>query len=587
MKRPRRTSPTDRSSQWSRVLELVRPQRRRVVGLSISSFLGGAIEALFLVIATRTALAIADGKDSTGLLASRRLPIGGAIAVAAAMLVVRLLLAVWSTSTSTSLSLATLTSIRRTLADGFLGASWATQQNEPAGQLQALAGLAGTAVGVVQSFATTIVATLNLAALVVISVAVSPFATIVVVASLGVLGSVLGPLRRRIRLHAKATVDSGLRYNGALAELSDLGLEMQTFGVRDQFAARIHGLSEFDADTRRRSMFLGGMLTPVYTTLAYAALVVGLGIAALVGVGELSTLGAVMLVMLRSLSYGQQLQGASAGLMASLPAVERLDAVLDRYANDQATNGAVVIDRVGRLAANSLSFEYQPDRPVLRNLTFEIVPGEIVGIVGSSGAGKSTLVQLLLGLREPTGGAIEVDGVALRDVERRSWNDRVAFVAQSAALFTGTVTDNIRFFRDSISSARLREAVQQANLLDEIEQLPDGFDTSLGERGTRLSGGQRQRLSIARALAGSPQLLILDEPTSALDTHSEALIRDAVAALRGTVTVVIIAHRMSTVDMCDRIMVIEHGELTAFDTPAALRTDSDFYRLALERSGMT
>ena len=129
----------------------------------------------------------------------------------------------------------------------------------------------------------------------------------------------------------------------------------------------------------------------------------------------------------------------------------------------------------------------------------------------------------------------------------------VSFVPQDPALFTGSVAENIRFFRDGIDDDDLRRAAQQANVLADITALPQGFDTHLGERGGGLSGGQRQRLSIARALAGSPSLLVLDEPTSALDGQSEQLIRDTILGLRGQVTVVVIAHRMSTIDMCDRI----------------------------------
>ncbi|CAB4759041.1 unannotated protein [freshwater metagenome] len=493
----------------------------------------------------------------------------------------------WGVVTSTGLALSTLATLRTRLSDAFLGSSWATQQGEPAGQLQSLAGLASAGVGVLQSFSSIIAAGLNLAALVAVSVVVDPFATIVVVAAVGVLGSVLGPLRSRIRAHAKITVDAGIQYNTALSELSSLGLEMQTYGVRPAFAHRLAHFSGHETFVRRRANVLQGMVTPVYTTLAYSALLVGLGAAALVGVGELSTLGAVMLVMMRSLSYGQQLQSASVGLVSSIPSIERLDEVLIRYDANAATNGHVVVSSVGQVSAKALAFAYLDDQPVLKELTFLIKTGEVVGVVGPSGAGKSTLVQLLLGLREPTSGAIEIDGINLRDVDRASWNSRVAFVAQDATLFTGTVADNIRFFRSTVSDSDLRDAATQANLLNEIEHLPDGFDTFLGERGTRLSGGQRQRLSIARALAGRPEFLILDEPTSALDSHSEALIRDTIASLRSKVTVVIIAHRMSTIDMCDRIIVIEQGQMTAFETPEVLRSTSGFYRLALERSGMT
>ena len=130
------------------------------------------------------------------------------------------------------------------------------------------------------------------------------------------------------------------------------------------------------------------------------------------------------------------------------------------------------------------------------------------------------------------------------------------------------------------------KAATQANILKDIQALPQGFDTHLGERGTQLSGGQRQRLSIARALAAEPELLVLDEPTSALDGMSEALIRNALAGLKGRVTVVIIAHRLSTLEMCDRIMVIESGEVTAFDSPDALRRSSDFYQKSLIVAGI-
>ena len=162
----------------------------------------------------------------------------------------------------------------------------------------------------------------------------------------------------------------------------------------------------------------------------------------------------------------------------------------------------------------------------------------------------------------------------------------VSFVAQDALLLSGTVADNIAFFREEIDSRDIERAARQANIHDEIVAMPNGFDSDVGERGSRLSGGQRQRVSIARALAGGPQLLIMDEPTSALDVRSDSLIRQTIAELKGRVTVVIIAHRMSTLDVCDRIMILQNGHLKAIDTPAALARDNDFYRESLELSGM-
>lgn len=574
-------------SPWLLVRSLVRPHRGRVAALSLSSFAGGAVEAVFLVVVTRTALAIADGRESTGLLAGKTLTVGGAIALAACLLIARLALALVGVATSASLSADVSSSLRHRLADAYLNASWAVQEAEPTGRLsQLLTGFVGSAVSAVTSFTSSVSASLSLVALMVVATAVDPVSTLAVVGALAVLGSVLAPIRRRIRERSREAADAQMRFATSVSELGTLGLEMQTYGVRERFAERIGELIDAEAHARRRSDVLRGALSPVYTTLAYGALITGLGLAALVGVGELSALGAVMLVMLRSLSYGQQLQVASGGLMASLPFLEQLDTTVESYTSERATSGDVEVDHIGAIEAKAVSFSYHPDRPVLTDINFEIRPGEVVGVIGPSGAGKSTLVQLLLGLRDPTDGAVTVSGTDLRRVARETWTQLVAFVAQDALMFTGTVAENIRFCRLGIEDDELHRASVQANVAHDIESMAKGFDTHLGERGANLSGGQRQRLSIARALVGRPQLLILDEPTSSLDAQSEALVRLAIAGLKGEVTVVVIAHRLSTLEMCDRIMVIEGGRLMAFDTPAALRQRSEFYRTALELSGI-
>jgi ABC-type multidrug transport system fused ATPase/permease subunit len=221
----------------------------------------------------------------------------------------------------------------------------------------------------------------------------------------------------------------------------------------------------------------------------------------------------------------------------------------------------------------------------LSGISFAARHGEVIGIVGPSGAGKSTLVQLILRLREPTSGRVLADGRELPQLSLDNWYERVTFVPQEPRLFSGTVADNIRFFRD-VKREDVERAAMLANVHDEILSWPSGYTTPVGERGSQLSLGQRQRLCIARSLVGDPDVIVLDEPTSSLDPRSESLVREALSALGSKVTLFIIAHRLSTLDTCDRIMVLHAGRLQGFDEPRRLEHSSPFYREALRLSGL-
>ena len=233
-----------------------------------------------------------------------------------------------------------------------------------------------------------------------------------------------------------------------------------------------------------------------------------------------------------------------------------------------------------------MCFQYPDGPPVLHDASFTVGVGEIIGIVGPSGAGKSTLVQLILRLREPTTGRISADGRDVHDLRLDDWNRHITFVPQEARLFAGTVAENIRFFRDDVDDEAIARAARRAHLDEEILRMPLGYDTPVGERGSALSGGQRQRLCIARSLVGEPEIVVMDEPTSALDPRSEALIRETISELKARTTVFVIAHRMSTLTICDRIMVMMRGEIQAFEEPDRLERGNVFYREALRLSGM-
>lgn len=580
----------DRSPGRALLNELVREHRHPMLLLAATSLMGGLVEAGFLVLLTGVALALVAGSEQVGPLAGFSLSLSEALLVAAFAVVARLLLNFAVVYTSASMARAVTLRQRERLAVAYTRTSWTVQQSEASGRLQALmVNYVGAMTAAVAALAAALSAALSLTAFMATGLVIDLFATLAVAASLLVLGVILGPVRRRIRLRSGTAARRGLDFAGGVAELAALGLEMHVFGVQSRLASRLAKLTRDEARASFKSRLLSGALTPLYTFLAYSA-VVAL-IAALVVWGgidnKVSAIGAVMLLMIRSLGYGQQLQAASGALAANLPYLDQVVVTLRRYEESAIGQGDRVPGHVTPIDFDAVNFSYTGERPALSGMSLTINHGEVVGIIGPSGAGKSTLAQLLLGLREPSQGRISVNGVDLREVGRRWWTKRVAFVAQDALLFTGTVAENIRFFRDGISDEDVRNAARRANVLRDIECLPQGFDTHLGERGSQLSGGQRQRMSIARALAGRPELLILDEPTSALDGTSEALIRSTLADLKGDVTVVIIAHRISTLDICDRIAVIEAGRMTGIGSPGELRETSEYYRNALAVAGIS
>jgi len=236
------------------------------------------------------------------------------------------------------------------------------------------------------------------------------------------------------------------------------------------------------------------------------------------------------------------------------------------------------------LQFKKVSFSYNPDRPLLKDISFSIKKSSITGIVGTSGSGKTTLVDLLLRLFIPNKGEIFLDETNIEQIDLYQWRKHIAYVPQEVFLLNNTVANNIRFYNNAISEEELIKVSKMAQIYDTIENMPDKFETVVGERGVKLSGGQRQRIALARALARKPDILILDEATSALDHESERLIRESIEALKGTMTIIIVAHRLSTIMGADRLVVLENGEVAEEGAPKELSEKENSYLRGADHS---
>jgi subfamily B ATP-binding cassette protein MsbA len=269
-------------------------------------------------------------------------------------------------------------------------------------------------------------------------------------------------------------------------------------------------------------------------------------------------------------------------IQRSVGAAERVFETMDEIPDIRDVPGALGLPRVqGRVSFEAVRFAYD-DEPVLNEFSLCANPGEIVALVGPSGAGKSTVAGLIARFYDPQQGSIRIDGHDIRAITLESLKANIALVDQETFLFNDTIRNNIRYGRPEASDAEVEEAARLAYADDFIRQLPQGYETSIGDRGVRLSGGQRQRLCIARALLRDAPILILDEATSALDTESEAMVQKALANLMQNRTTFVIAHRLSTIMHADKIVVLESGRVVEVGTHQQLLQSSGLYRKLYE-----
>jgi ATP-binding cassette, subfamily B, bacterial len=567
----------------ARANELVGNQRRAVAGLAAVSFLSGITESAMLALVAQVAVALVNGTHrahvhlgATHIVASVRT----LIVIAFGLTLVRLLLQLPASYLPARIGAAVQASGRKRIFHAYTRASWAVQSQDREGQLQeTMTSQVMQATGASMQLTGLINATITFLVLLAFAVALNVAAALIILA-VSVTGfAVLRPVRGVGARRARSLSQAQIGFAGAVAEAVRLAEETHVFGAGQ--AQRRH-VDRFIARSRRlfyQTQLLIKLVPNLYASLIYILLVVGLFGLYETGRGKAGSLGAIVLILIRASTAGQQVQAAYQALSQSIPFIERTQGTEQRYRDSEPAYGAQPLGRIETISFDSVGFSYRENEPVLTDVSFEVAGRESIGIVGPSGAGKSTMVQLLLRLREPSSGDFLVNGIPASEFALADWSTRVTYVPQEPRLMHASVKDNIRYFRELDDDA-IERAAQLARIHDDVMSWSAGYDTIIGPRADAVSGGQKQRVCLARALAAQPDILVLDEPTSALDPQSETLIGASLSSLRHQLTIFIVAHRMSTLDICDRVMVVVGGELVAFDTKDLLEVENAYYRSA-------
>ena len=389
-----------------------------------------------------------------------------------------------------------------------------------------------------------------------------------------------------------------VRMNEAeMVNIEEHGLEsqrtIQAFGRQDLEEARLATASHATVDSALKNRRVKSLLSPVVTLIvsAFTALVLWRG-AVLILAGAMTA--GVLTVLLSYLSKFfkpvQDLAKMTNSMAQTGVAVERLQAILETDdVLPQRADALVPGTFRGEVVFDHVQFEYDPKNPVLQDVSFKVAPGQLVGLVGPTGSGKSTVLSPIPRFYDPTSGKVMIDGTDIRDFRMSGLRDNIAFVLQDTVLFRGTISENIAYGRLDAAPGEIVEAAKRANADEFIDRMPQRYATVIGERGDTLSGGQRQRIGIARAIIRNSPILLLDEPTAALDVDSEARVIEALEHLMKGRTVIMIAHRLSTLRDASKIIVIKQGKVAEegshVDLLALGGVYAEIHQQSVKRSG--
>lgn len=539
---------------------------------------------MLAILVTLTSIIGSGERAYTTTLFDRTLSVstGQLLILAAILVIVRGVFRQLDTYLSSSLGSRYEAEKRAELMDAFLKASWPMQSEQRSNELQdVINGAVGYGRQGVKGAASATGFLASVAIMLAGAVTMSWIATLVAIAVSFLFSIGLQPIVRRSKqISTKVRVIS-LDYAASLGETVALAREIRLAGVERRFTTRLQAVSTQLRHLRTREQVLMGTAPTIFETGTVLLVLSGLAALYFLELENTTRFIALLLLLLRASQYGRSLQGVYHQMKGSLPYLDMID---EREAALRASTpvaGDKAVTDFRMLELHDVSYRYDGDQDALTSANIAIAAGEVIGIIGPSGSGKTTLVEMLLGLRQPTSGTITVDNTDLRDLGADSWCRLTGLVSQDSQLVEGSLTDNVRFFRDSITDDDIAAAVAASGLDRDLVSLPNGLATVIGPRSSGLSGGQRQRLAIARVLVGHPRLLVLDEPTSALDVHAEAVVTDTLERLRGTTTIVVVAHRLSTLRVCDKVVVLRDGNVEAFASRSDLERDNEYYSSAI------
>jgi len=372
-------------------------------------------------------------------------------------------------------------------------------------------------------------------------------------------------LVKKIRPYFRKTQRSLSALNSQLQDNFSGIQEIQVFGQQKKESDRVFDKAQAYTGNMLYALKLSAVFHPTveFLTSLGTVIVVGFG-GYLAYQNEIATEDIVAFLLYLALFY-TPITGLATLIEQSQHAfvgVERVMELMNTQSQVQDKPGAKDIGTVeGHIKFENVSFNYVEGAPVLKNVSFEAKPGQMIALVGPTGVGKTTLIQLAVRFYDPTSGSIKVDGHDLRDITQASLRNQVSMVLQDTFLFNGTIAENIGYAKNGATMEEIIEAAKTAYIYDDIMEMPEAFETEVGERGIKLSGGQKQRIAIARAILRDAPILILDEATASVDTQTEVMIQSAIQKLSGTRTIIAIAHRLSTIRRADQIIVLKEGEI--------------------------